>query len=92
MKEDENELMQKRLAPIAVTTRISTLHPYNTRQQTGLACQQLNKCQIMPGKCTPENNCDCAQAVMKCLKSCCNHNAAGVLRCSKCQYAEQTRV
>ena len=45
--------MQERLAPSAVTHRTSTLHPYNTRQQTGLASQQLNKCQIMPAKCTP---------------------------------------
>ena len=36
--------MQERLAPSAVTHRISTLYPYNTRQQTGLAGQQLNKC------------------------------------------------
>ena len=45
--------MQERLAPSAVTHRISTLHPYNTRQQTGLAGQQLNKCEIMPVKFTP---------------------------------------
>ena len=51
-------LLQERLAPSAVTHRISTLHPYNTRQQTGLAGQRLNKCKIMPGKFTPtENNC-----------------------------------
>ena len=62
--------MQERLAPSAVTHRISTLHPYNTRQQTGLAGQQLNKCQMMPGKLTPtENNGDCAQAVMEYLKA-----------------------
>ena len=86
-------MMQERLAPSAVTHRISTLHPYNTRQQTGLASQQVNICQIMPGKCTrTENNCDCAQAVMKCLKRCCDHNVAGVRRCSKRQYAQQTRV
>ena len=85
--------MQERLAPSAVTHRISTLHPYNTRQQTGLASQQVNLGQIMPGKCTrTENSCDCVQAVMKGLKRCCNYNAAGVRRCSKRQYAEQTRV
>ena len=62
--------VQERLAPSAVTHRILTLHPYNTRQQTGMAGQQLNKCEIMPGKCTPtENNCDCAQAVMEYLKA-----------------------
>ena len=62
--------MQERLAPSAVTHRTSTLHPYNTRQQTGLAGQQLNICEIMPGKFTPtQNNCDCAQAVMEYLKA-----------------------
>ena len=62
----------------AVTHRISTLHPYNTRQQTGLAGQQLNKYEIMPGKITPtENNCDYAQAVMECLKAAAVTNAAG---------------
>ena len=63
-------MMQERLAPSAVTHKISTLHPYNTRQQTGLAGQQLTKCEIMPGKVTPtENNCECAQAVMEYLKA-----------------------
>ena len=56
---------QERLALSVVTHRISTLHLYNTRQQTGLTGQQLNMCKIMPGKFTPtENNCDCAQAVI----------------------------
>ena len=44
--------LQERLAPCAVTHRITTLHPYNTRQQTGLAGQQLNICEAMPRKCT----------------------------------------
>ena len=61
---------QERLAPSAVTHRISTLHPYNTRQQTHLAGQQLNICEAMPGKLTPaEDNCDCEQAVMDYLKA-----------------------
>ena len=62
--------LQERLAPSAVTHRISMLHPYNTRQQTGLAGQQLNISEAMPGKLTPtENNCDCEQAVMDYLKA-----------------------
>ena len=78
--------MQDRLAPSAVTHRISTLHPYNTRQQPGLAGQQLNKCQIMPGELTPtEINCASCDGVPE---SCCNHKAAGVRRCSKCQCAD----
>ena len=44
------DCMQERLVLSAVTYRISMLHPYNARQQTGLAGQQLNKCETMPGK------------------------------------------
>ena len=40
-------LLRERLASSAVTHRISTLHPYNTRQQTGLAGQQLNVCEAV---------------------------------------------
>ena len=76
--------LQKRLAPSVVTHKTSTLHPYNTRQQTGLASQQLNICEAMPSKCTPtENNRHCAQAVLELLTACCSHKAAGLHRCSK---------
>ena len=83
-----NTFMQERLAPSAVTHRILTVHPYNTRQQTGLAGQQLNIHEAMP-ECTPtENNCFCAQAVLELLTSCCSHKAAGMHRCSKHQYED----
>ena len=56
--------------PSAVTHIMSTLHPYNIRQQTGLARQQLNICEIMLGKFAPkETTCDCAQAVMEYQKT-----------------------
>ena len=74
------------LAPSAVTHRISTLHPYNTRQQTGLAGQQVTICETVPGKITPTEKIRlCAQAVMGFLTSCCIYKAAG---CRKCQYAD----
>ena len=73
--------MQEGLAPSDVTHRISMLHPYNTRQQIGLAGQLLNMCEAMPGKCTPAgNNCHCAQALMGVLTSCCMRKAAGLRR------------
>ena len=38
--------------------------------KAGLAGQQLNICEAMPGKLTPTgNNCDCEQAVMEYLKA-----------------------
>ena len=55
--------MQVRLAPSAVTHRISMLHPYNTRQQTGLAGQHLNICEAMPGKFNPTDH-DSVQLVL----------------------------
>ena len=55
--------MQERLASSDVTHRISMLHPYNTMQQTGLAGQQFNICEALPGKSKPtEHNHYYAQA------------------------------
>ena len=70
VKVQTSAALQERVAPSAVTHRILTPHPYNTGQQTGVADEQLNICEIMRGKFTPtDNNCDCAQAVMGYLEA-----------------------